>query len=164
MFCDDRIAERFRPDVRKIVFALDMADSQLVRLDFILQPQMRHACFMLPIPCRKGMLSVAFVSMVNTGFSAKPMSHIMLWTLFASDAPNAAAYSASGDDLLLSFLHFQIMWYHERDSRACRFPPHFVSNPVRFRANCHFWTHVTECENLDPLSLPSSTERVASIL
>ena len=42
MLSDDFIAERFRPDVRKIVFALDTTDSQLVRFDFILQPQIRH--------------------------------------------------------------------------------------------------------------------------
>ena len=30
------------PDVRKIVFALDAADFQPVRFDFILQPHMRH--------------------------------------------------------------------------------------------------------------------------
>ena len=42
MFSDDFIAERFRPDVRKIVLALDTADSQPVRFDFILKSQMRH--------------------------------------------------------------------------------------------------------------------------
>ena len=39
---DDFIAEGFRPDVRKIVPALDTADSQPVRFAFILQPQMRR--------------------------------------------------------------------------------------------------------------------------
>ena len=42
MFSNDLIADGFRPDVRKIVLALDTADSQPFRLDFILQPQMRH--------------------------------------------------------------------------------------------------------------------------
>ena len=40
MFSDDHVAERLRPDVRKIVFSLlNAADSPPVRLDFILQPQ-----------------------------------------------------------------------------------------------------------------------------
>ena len=42
MFSNDFIAERFRPNVRKIVLALDTADSGPVRVDFILQPPMRH--------------------------------------------------------------------------------------------------------------------------
>ena len=42
MLSDHVVAERCRPDVRKIVFALDAADSQPVRFDFVLQPQMRH--------------------------------------------------------------------------------------------------------------------------
>ena len=42
MLSDDSVAERLRPDVRKIVVALDAADSQPVRFDFILQQQMRH--------------------------------------------------------------------------------------------------------------------------
>ena len=36
------MTERFRPDFHKIVPSLDTADPQLVRLDFILQTQMRH--------------------------------------------------------------------------------------------------------------------------
>ena len=39
MHFDDFIDERFRPDVCKIVLALDAADFQPVRFDFILQPQ-----------------------------------------------------------------------------------------------------------------------------
>ena len=42
MFSEDFIAERFRPDVHEIVLALDAADSQPVRSDFILQSHMRH--------------------------------------------------------------------------------------------------------------------------
>ena len=42
MLPDDSVVERLRPDVRKIVLALDATDSQPVRFDFILQPQMRH--------------------------------------------------------------------------------------------------------------------------
>ena len=42
MLSDDSVAERFCPDVREIVLALDAADPQLVRFDFIQQPQMRH--------------------------------------------------------------------------------------------------------------------------
>ena len=37
IFSDDFIAERFRPGVRKIVLALDTADSQDVRFDVVLQ-------------------------------------------------------------------------------------------------------------------------------
>ena len=39
---------RFRPDVRKIVLALDTTDSQPVQCDFSLRP-----CFILPVPCRR---------------------------------------------------------------------------------------------------------------
>ena len=46
------------------------------------------------------------LSMINTDFTAKPTSHIMIWTLFASDAPNECCCvqlcvcTASGDDVL----------------------------------------------------------------
>ena len=42
MLSDDFIAERLRPDVCKIVLAVDAADFQPVRCGFILQSQMRH--------------------------------------------------------------------------------------------------------------------------
>ena len=42
MLPDEFIAERLRHDVCKIVLALDAADFQPVRFDFILQPQMRQ--------------------------------------------------------------------------------------------------------------------------
>ena len=41
--------------------------------------------------------------MINTGFNAKPKSDITLWTPFASEAPNAAAYS-SASALLLAMI------------------------------------------------------------
>ena len=36
------LLSRLRADVRKIVLSRDVADSQPVRFDFILQPPMRH--------------------------------------------------------------------------------------------------------------------------
>ena len=42
MLSNDFVADRLRPNVCKIVLALDSADSQPVRFDFMLQPQMRH--------------------------------------------------------------------------------------------------------------------------
>ena len=67
--------------------------------DLILSGTHKYAtsmcCFNFPIPCLWRMCSVAFASMASNGFTAKPKSHIMLWTPFASDAPNAAAYSSA---------------------------------------------------------------------
>ena len=70
MLSDDFIAERLRPDVCKIVLALDTADSQPVRFDFILQPQMRHVDVFH--------YADSMSTMINTGFTAKLKSHIML--------------------------------------------------------------------------------------
>ena len=49
-------------------------------------------CFNFPIPCLWRMCSVVFASMASTDFTAKP-SHTSC--SFASDAPNAAAYSSA---------------------------------------------------------------------
>ena len=121
MFSDDIIAEHFRPDVRKIVLTLDAADSQPVRPDFILQP--RRCASSCRFHVDKKMCCVAFVSMINTGFAAKPESHIMLSTSFASDGPNAAAHN-SASALLLAMICCLLVYafkkcrLHERDSRA----------------------------------------------
>ena len=96
MFSDDFVAERFRPDVRKIVLALDTADSQPVRLGFILQSQMRHVA-VFHFACSMSMENVLCCFCVND----QHWLHCKSKSLFASDA--------SGDDLLLS---------HDRDSRA----------------------------------------------
>ena len=42
MLSDDLAADRLRPNVCKIVLAIDAADLQPVRFDFILQRQMRQ--------------------------------------------------------------------------------------------------------------------------
>ena len=70
--------------------------------------------FSFPIHCLWRMCSVAFASMFNTSFTAKPKSRIMLWTPFASDAPNAAAYSSA------SALFFAMTFcYRESAFRVC---------------------------------------------
>ena len=74
-------------------------------------------CCNFPIPCLWRMCSVAFALMVSTGFTAKPKTNIMLWTPFASDAPNAAAYSSVSalpfcNDLLLA-------WVFPASARLC---------------------------------------------
>ena len=65
-------------------------------------------CFSFPIPCLWRMCSVAFESMFNTGFTAKPKSRIMLWTPFASDGPNAAAYSSAAALLFAMTFCFRV--------------------------------------------------------
>ena len=62
--------------------------------------------FSFPIPCRCRMCSVAFASIINTGFTEKPKLHIMLLTLFASDDPNPAVYSSASALLLAMILCF----------------------------------------------------------
>ena len=78
MLSDDSVADRLSPDVRKIILALDTA-----------------MCSTFPIPCRCGMCAVALALMINAGVTAKPESHIILSTPFASDAPTAAADSSA---------------------------------------------------------------------
>ena len=68
-------------------------------------------CFSSLIPCMWRMCSVVFASMFNTGFTAKAKSRIILWTPFASDAPDVATYSSASallfrNDLLLSCVCF----------------------------------------------------------
>ena len=75
----------------KTALVLD-ADFQPVQFDFILQPQMRHVDVLNY--CRFH-VDGECASTINTGFTAKHKSRIMLWTPFASDPPNAAAYSAA---------------------------------------------------------------------
>ena len=52
--------------------------------------------------------SAAFASMTNTGFTAKPKSSIMLSMPFASEAPNAAAYSSASALLLAMIFCFLV--------------------------------------------------------
>ena len=69
MLSGDFIAERLRPDVCKIVLALDAADLQPVRFDFILQAQMRHVDVS---HCADSMsMFCCCASMINTGSTAK---------------------------------------------------------------------------------------------
>ena len=79
--------QSLRSQVCDIFFAPDSAHSQSLRPTLVLYPNV--------IPCLWRMCSVAVASMTNAGFTAKPRSHIMLWNPFASDAPNAAAYSSA---------------------------------------------------------------------
>ena len=115
---NDSVAEHLRPDVRKIVFALDAAD-------LILQPQMRHVDVFHFFRVHDGVECVLllFASMINTGFTTKPKSLIMLSTLFASDAPKAAADSSASALLLAMICSFLIYAFkkvssNERNSRA----------------------------------------------
>ena len=87
--------------------------SALVRMFARLSSCATSMCFIFPIPCRCRKCSVAFASMINTGFTAKHKSHIMLSTPFASDAPNAAAYS-SVSTLLLAMIFCFLMYTYRR--------------------------------------------------
>ena len=87
-------------------------------------------CFILPIPCRWRMCSVAGASMISTRFTANPESHIMLWTPFASDAPNAAAYNSASALLLATICRFLVYAFkHECDHHARRLPRFLCLQP-----------------------------------
>ena len=153
-FSGDFIAERFRPDVRKIVLVLDTTDSPPLRFDFILQPQMRHVdVFHVDEECvllffRQWSISASLANPSHTSCSGCPSS----WRSQCC-CIQFCFCTASDDDLLFSCMRFRTLSSHERDPRAWRFPRFFVSSPVWVRENCPFWTHVPEFDNLNPLSL-----------
>ena len=127
-------------------------------------------CFILPLQCQWKMCSVAFATMTNIGFTAKPKSRIMPSTPFASDAPIAAA-SSSASALLLAMILCFLVYAFKRCRPTSATPAHddfLVSvSPAQSESeetvtselmspNSKTWIHC--------LSLNSSTERVASIL
>ena len=106
MFRNHCFTERFRSQVCDIFFAPYSAHSQSLRSDLVLYPQERHSLcastsrFPANGECAQWLLRqwpalVSLQSPNHTGFTAKPKSHIMLWTPFASDASNVAAYSSA---------------------------------------------------------------------
>ena len=73
-------AERFRSQVCDVFFAPDSAHSQ--SLDLIPSCTHKYAtsmCFNFPIPCLENVFS-GFCVNGQPDFTAKPKSHIMLWT------------------------------------------------------------------------------------
>ena len=104
MLSDDCIAERLRPDICKIVLALDGADFQPVRFDFILQLLMHH----IDVFHFAGSLSMENVlccCCVNDQYWLHGRTRVTHHALdaFASDVPNAAAYSSASALLLHCF-------------------------------------------------------------
>ena len=62
MLSDDFIAERLRPNVCKIVLALDASTSPSVWFDFILQPPI-----IFPIPQKRIVVDTSYVFWVEDG-------------------------------------------------------------------------------------------------
>ena len=87
-----------------------------MRSDLVLYPQVRHIYVLqfsdsLPV---KYVFSGFFASVASTGFTAKPKSHIMLWTPFTSDALNATAYSSAS-----ALLFAMTFCFHVYALRVC---------------------------------------------
>ena len=107
--------------------------------------------------------------MINTGFTGKPKSHIMISTAFRFGRSQCCCIqscfcTASGDDLLFSCVRFQKV--SSRDARR----PRLTISPFLSPAQSESEKTVTSelmspnSRHLAPLSLSiSSTERVASI-
>ena len=92
--------EWFRSQVCDVFFAPDSALSQSLGSDLVLYPQIGHIYVLqLPnsLPVENVLSGLALVSL-----------HIMLWTPFASDAPNAAAYSSASALLVAMTLCFRV--------------------------------------------------------
>ena len=125
------------------------AHSQPLGSDLILHPQVRHIYLLqiFPIPCLWRMCSAAVASMASTGFTAKRESNIMLWTPFASDAPNAAAYSSAS--ALLFAMTFCLRVY------AFRVCLHSISMPAlrNFRVSLQ----PAQSESVNTVSSSAST-------
>ena len=114
------------------------------------------------------MCSVAFASMINAGFTAKPKSHTMLWTPFASDAGNAAAYSSAFALLLANIFCFLVYTFKSVVPRAR--PPRLTISSFhclrhgpsqRKLSLLNLFPRIRKLGSI--VSLRSSTEQVASI-
>ena len=154
MLSDDFVAERHRPDVCKIVLALDTADSQPVRFDCIMQPQMRHihlfhfanSMSMKNVFCR-------FCGNDQYWLYCKPNSLIMPSTLFASDAPNAAAYSSASAMLRAMMFLFFLCTLSKSVVLRARLPRLTISSFL-------FTSAQSESEKLSPLNSCSRLEHL----